>query len=141
MVEENKNSAALAILDAPAAAPATAGAMGVTAADTTVPGTTTPADAVTVQAAASPAAETGKTSEGTTPDGGNLLYKPMFSVKTEKAIYILCVLLSLGAIVVSVIASDLAWPRVVGDTCGVMGGLVGSLASAFGVSYTTMRTM
>ena len=144
MAEENKNSEALAILSAPAA-PATvsatdtaqAGVMGVTAADTTAPGTTTGGDTVTVQAAASPAAE------GTTPttDGGNLLYKPMFSVRTEKFIYVTCVLLSLGAIVVSVIAGDLNWPRVVGDTCGVMGGLVGSLASAFGVSYTTMRTM
>lgn len=138
MAEENKNSEALAILSAPATNTAQAGNMGVTAADTTVPSTTTPADTETVQAAASPAAETTPTPAA---DGGNLLYKPMFSVRTEKTIYVICVLLSLGAIVVSVIAGDLNWPRVVGDTCGVMGGLVGSLASAFGVSYTTMRTM
>ena len=132
MAEENKNSEALAILDAPATVtPATAGNTAPTAADTPATGTTTPAAAETVQAVPSPSSQTA-------PD---TLYKPMFSVRTEKAIYVTCVLLSLGAIVVSVIAGDLNWPRAVGDTCGVMGGLVGSLASAFGVSYTTMRTM
>lgn len=135
---ENKNSAALAILDAPA----TAGNMAPTAADTVATGTTTPATGETVQAVPSPSSEpVPETTPAPTSDGGNVLYKPMFSVRTEKFIYVTCVLLSLGAIVVSVIAGDLNWPRVVGDTCGVMGGLVGSLASAFGVSYTTMRTM
>jgi hypothetical protein len=152
MAEENKNSEALAILDAPATTPAVANTsqietMGVTAADTPATGTTTPADTVTAQAVPSPSSEPVPAASptaptGTTPTtGGDTLYKPMFSVRTEKAIYVTCVLLSLGAIVVSVIAGDLNWPRVVGDTCGVMGGLVGSLASAFGVSYTTMRMM
>lgn len=139
---ENKNSEALAILSPTAPVPSQAGVMGVTAADTTGTGTLTPAAVETTQAVPSPSAETPTATEtGATSDGGNVLYKPMFSVRTEKFIYVTCVLLSLGAIVVSVIAGDLNWPRVVGDTCGVMGGLVGSLASAFGVSYTTMRTM
>lgn len=128
---ENKNTAALAILDAPATDSSQAGAMGVTAAVPTVPGTLTPAATETVQAAASPSSGVGT----------DLLYKPMFSVRTEKFIYILCVLLSLGAIVLSVIAADSNWPKVVGDMCGVCGGLVGSLASAFGVSYTTMKML
>lgn len=139
---ENKNSEALAILSAPAPVPSHAGTMGATAAVPTDSGTTTGGDAVTVQAVPSPSADTPTATEtGATSDGGNVLYRPMFSVRTEKSIYVTCVLLSLGAIVVSVIAGDLNWPRVVGDTCGVMGGLVGSLASAFGVSYTTMRIM
>ena len=129
---ENKNSEALAILDAPAANTAdtsTDGAVGATAAVSTVPGTLTPTTPETA-AAGTP-----------TTSGGENLYKPMFSVRTEKAIYIVCVLLGLAAIVVSVIAGDLNWPKVVSDTCGVMGGLVGSVASAFGVSYTTMRSL
>ena len=130
-MDENKNTAALAILDAPATVPATAGNMAPTAADTTVPGTLTPAATETVQAVPSP-------SSG---GGTDLMYKPMFSVRTEKFVYILCVLFGLGAIVLSVVAADMNWPKVVGDTCGVMGGLVGSVASAFGVSYTTMRSL
>lgn len=114
MMENNKNSDALAILDAPAAV-------------STLNGTATPA-----------ATETAAEGTPAPSEGGNL-YKPMFSVRTEKAIYIVCVLLGLAAIVVSVVAGDLNWPKVVSDTCGVMGGLVGSVASAFGVSYTTMR--
>lgn len=130
-MDENKNTAALAILDAPATDSSQAGTMGVNTAVSTVPGTLTPAATETVQAVPSP-------SSG---GGTDLMYKPMFSVRTEKFIYILCVLLGLGAIVLSVVAADMNWPKVVGDTCGVMGGLVGSVASAFGVSYTTMRSM
>ena len=128
--KDNENTAALALLNTSTAdttAPATAGAMAPTAAVQTVPGVTTPGTRETA-AAATPA-----TSQS------DLLYKPMFSVRTEKLIYVLCVLLSLGAIVVSVIAADSNWPKIVGDMCGVCGGLVGSLASAFGVSYTTMK--
>lgn len=128
---ENKNSEALAILDAPAAGSSQDGARGVTAAVPTVPGTTIGAATETAQAVPSP------TSSG----GTDFMYKPMFSVRTEKFIYILCVLLGLGAIILSVVAADMNWPKVVGDTCGVMGGLIGSVASAFGVSYTTMKTL
>ena len=133
---ENENSEALAILAAPAtAAPATAGDMAPTAAVPAVPGTLTPAAAETAAAVPSPSPGGGS---GSGPD---FLYKPMFSQRTEKFIYVVCVLLGLGAIIVSVVAGDLTWPKVVSDMCGVIGGLIGSVASAFGVSYTTMRSM
>lgn len=123
--KDNENTAALALLNT--ASTSQAETRGVTGAVPAVPGTTTPSAAETA-AAGAPAVS-----------GGENLYKPMFNVRTEKFIYVVCVLLGLGAIVVSVIAGDLNWPKVVSDTCGMMGGLVGSVASAFGVSYTTMR--
>lgn len=130
---DNENTAALALLNTAAPAPATTGETASMAAVPTVPGTLTPAAAETAQAVPSPSPGGGS--------GSDLLYKPMFSQRTEKFIYIVCVLLGLGAIIVSVIAGDLNWPKVVSDTCGVIGGLIGSVASAFGVSYTTMRSM
>ena len=131
MEKDNENAEALALLST--ADTSQAGTMGVTGAVPDVPGTLTPAASETAQAAASPASGGGS--------GPDLLYKPMFSQRTEKFIYVVCVLLGLMAIVVSVVAGDLNWPKVVSDMCGVVGGLIGSVASAFGVSYTTMRSM